>query len=201
MEDKDNPFPEVIKRVEILAGIVMLTGLVFKFVLQFPFAGPMLVVGTGTLAVAYAIGGTILLKSKTQETENKLLLNIAGKVLAVGLIGMLFKLMYWPNAMNILIVANIALPLVIGVVLWTKINANNSVQGTYSKLLVRSIILYTLVVFLYFIPNATLIAVQERGNDELIRLKTQSYDHPENAEYRQQLNDYYKHKNDNDTIR
>lgn len=194
---KDPEFAPVLKRVEIISGFVLGMGLVFKYALQWPFASPMLVVGIGSLAVVYAVGGGVLLKSDTLENENKLLINATGILLAVGLIGVLFKLMFWPNAMNMLIVASVVLPFAIGVAIWLKNNQNNSEEGTYRKLLVRSVIVYTVVVALYFTPISTIIAFQHRGDDEMIRLKTQSYEHPENEEYRRQLNDYWNLKNPN----
>lgn len=190
--NNDPGFAAVLKRVEIISGITLVTGLVFKYVLQWPFGGPMLVVGMGSLATAYAIGGGVLLKSNTTETENKLLINAGGKLLAVGLIGILFKLMFWPNAMNMLMVACLLLPFAIGAAIWFKINQNPSEEAVYAKLLVRSVIVYVVVVSLYFTPISTIIAVQHRGDAEMIRLKTQSYEHPENKEYKKQLEDYYR---------
>lgn len=196
-----NPFSEVLKRVEIISSIVLIMGLVFKYVLQWPFASPMFIVGMGSLAAVYAIGGQTFFKSNTSEIENNLLLNATGKLLAIGLIGILFKLMFWPNAMNMVIVASVLLPFAIGAAIWLKINHHKSEEGAYRKLLLRSVIVYIGVVVLYFTPISTIIAFQHRGDNEMIRLKTQSYEHPENKEYRKELEEYWNSKHSNDTIK
>jgi len=188
------------KNLEILSIIGSIAALIMK-ALQFQFVAPMLIVFVGTLAIVYAIIGNEILKNKKSDTENKPTLIFSGVTLSIGLIGISFKLMYWPNAMNIIRIANVVIPISICICLWLKMNTNDSVKGNYNKLLMRAFIIYPVVLILYFTPMSTLIAFQDRGDSEMIRLKTQSYEHPENEDYRRQLNHYWHLKNLNDSIK
>ena len=200
----DENLTKVLKRVEIFAAIGLVVALSFR-IFQIPFSGPLTVFSVPTLAFIYAYGGFILLKNKTSVTENKFLLVVTVAVLSIGLIGITFKLMFWPNAVNMLLVANILLPLAICVAVWFKFNSAKETAGDYNAFLLRVVLVYAFAALLYVTPNATLIALQHRGDPEMIRLKTQSYEHPENKEYRKQLDEYQRTKRSSgsstDTIR
>ena len=189
----DENITKVLKRIEIISIIGLGIALSLK-IFQLPFSGPLLVVFAPTLALLYMYGGFILLKNKISDTENKLLLVTAGVVLSVGLIGATFKLLFWPNAANMLLIANILLPVAICVAVWLKFNSDKLTTGDYNGFLLRVGIIYALATLLYLTPDRTLIAFQYRGDDEMIRLVTQSQEHPENKEYREQLDAYIKSK-------
>ncbi len=200
----DNQLIKVLKNVEIIATIGIGIALFFK-IFQIPFAGPLIVVFVPTLAMIYMYGGLILFKNKISDTENKVLLIATGIVSAIGLIGITFKLMYWPFATNMLLVATILLPIIICIAVYLKFSSSGATQGDYNGFFLRVGIIYVFAALLYLTPNSALIAFQYRGDDERIRIMTQRFEHPENKEYRKEYDDYMKskreQKNSTDSIK
>lgn len=153
-----------------------------------PFASILLVLTLSGLAILY-FGFGFYLFSLNNLKEQNLPLSIAGGVfLSMGIIGILFKLMYWPGADMMLV---IPLPLILMFFLLPFFFFKNSdIRRYYHRMQIRTGVVGLLCLVLYFTPNSTLLALQHWDNPELARLKAKAYDNPDNQQYKLELQEY-----------
>ena len=125
------------KKIEKGLITLLIIGLSFFF-LRWPFASEFLILSIGSLALLYMYFGTILfndipiknilktIKSKSGRSAKLIAGFLLGFLLAINIIGSLFKFMNWPFAMNLIFIslAFMIIILIASIILSSK---NNSV--------------------------------------------------------------------------
>jgi hypothetical protein len=177
------------KTEKILCSIALIA-LVMKF-FHIPFSGPLLVISLGILSLLYFFGGFYFLN---ENKKNNSLAIIAGILLSYAPIGILFKIMYWPGAQPMLIVGIFPCITFLIILIIKKANTNEDQKVYLRNLLIRTSIVSSLSILLLFTSTATLIKIQHHDDPEMARLKTQSFENPENEEYRKLYDDYRNKK-------
>lgn len=89
------------KSISIAIWGIVLTGIVFKL-LHWPGANMMLIVGAGSLAIDYLISA-FWNNYVNVSSANRVKAYLQGVAKAVVVLGVLFKVMHWPNSQEILI--------------------------------------------------------------------------------------------------
>ena len=100
------------KKAMLISGFIssffVMTGILFKF-LHWPGAAAMLVLGIGSCSLIFLPLLFVLKVKESVELKNKLIV-LAGMLSAIGLsLGILFKIMHWPGANVLGIIAIISL--------------------------------------------------------------------------------------------
>ena len=118
---------------------------------------------------------------------------LAGMALSTMVTGILFRLMLWPGAIMMLLAGfAVMVPAVIALVL-LKPNEAGDVQSFYKAMTVRAIVLIV-AGLVFFVGGNTLLKIRFRDDPEMARLKHQAFTHPENKQYRQELDAYQDYK-------
>jgi len=202
----ENPFPAVIARMERIALILFLIGITFK-ILHYPFAGPMLIISLGTLAIVYAMDGFQLISTQyevldgfqtesiKQENQSSLLNIVTGLFLSIACIGLLFRLMYWPFSQPYLAIATVGLPVVF---CWmftvrSKVVFEETAKKYLFKML-RITLFFALTATLYSISLKTQIDLENWNDPEMARLKYRALSNPTNKAYKKDYLEYRKTK-------
>lgn len=180
-------------KTEKVFGGIILVGLIFKF-MHWPFAGPLLVIGLGTLSMLYLAAGFYFFSDENIKRQNLALSIVSGFALSSACSGILFKLMFWPIG-GALIMAVITVPTILAITFWLKSKTKRTDLTTYyNNMIVRSAVMTVLVAVFYFTSSVSLIKIIHSDDPEWVRLQTQSYLHPENEEYRKEYKEYINKK-------
>jgi hypothetical protein len=174
------------KAEKIIIAFVVL-GLFFKF-MHFVGAGPILVVGFSSMAMMYLGGGFYFLQGENEQKRTGLAV-VSGIVFGISCIGILFRIMYWPGGKAMLIIPAIALPIMLAIVFYLKGKENQPLE-TDKKLLIRLLIFSVFAITLYFISNKALLTIQYPNDPEVVRIKSNHFDHPENEAYAKEYHEY-----------
>ena len=149
-----SPLPSLFVRkfvtIERVLALLILAGVIFKMN-HWPLAGFILVLAFGSLATCYFFMAKLLDPPQTPESRNIMLTTFASRFIywgfSLAIVGILFKIMRWPNA-NFMLFLGCAV--IVGLTLLAlriqmKIN------------LVRVLIVLAAAAFLHFAPERKLI--------------------------------------------
>jgi len=178
------------KTEKVFAGI-FLVGLLFKL-MYWPFSGVLLVISLGTLAMIYFGGGFYFFSDKKISRQNFPLSIISGVFLAFVVLGILFKLMYWPFSHIYLLVGTYTTPVLLIITYLLKSKATEELKVYYKNIFLRISVWALLCVTFFLTPTSVLLKIQHRNDPELARLKTQLFSDNTNIEYKKQLDDYIR---------
>ena len=165
-------------------------GVIIKFT-TIPGSAITLVISLGTLSLLYLPGAFYFFSDKNIKTQNLPLSIIGGLFLSLTPMGILFKLLYWPASFMILTTAIASACILLLVAIILKLNTDaSSLQTYYKNIILRTSILTTLSIALYFTPSTTIMGLQYASNPELARLKIQAFKNRDNEAYQKELYDY-----------
>ncbi|MDF2454077.1 MAG: hypothetical protein K0R51_70 [Cytophagaceae bacterium] len=173
---------------KIILGVVALA-LVFKF-MHFAGANMILVVSLSTLAMVYFGGGFWFAKGKDEQKRTGLAV-IAGMAFSITCMGILFRLLYWPGGKAMLMLPALALPILLAVIFYLKGKENQALE-TDKKLLIRVVVFAVLAISFYTVSNRALLTIQYPNDPEVVRIKSNHFDHPENEAYTKEYEEYRK---------
>ena len=176
-------------KTEKAVTLVFLIGLVFKF-MHWPGGGVFIVISLSTIGVLYFPMAFYFFCDKEIKKQNIALSIVSGLFLCLIPIGILFKLQYWPGGKIEYLLGMFSAPVIWVIAYYLKSKSSDELKTYYKNLLTRTTVVFIFGTVFYIIPMTTLIEIQYRYDPELARLKTLSYTHPGNQEYRQQLDDY-----------
>jgi hypothetical protein len=169
--------------------VLFIIGLLFRF-LNWEGSSFILVISLFTLSICYFPLGFIFLKDRKTKTNNIPSSILTGFVFSIATAGVLFKLVYWPGAIFLLVVG---LPASLLTLIITRAKQNRSSENLkqyYSLLFKRSVIFTVMAFLLLLIPTSALIKIHFRKDPEMARLTILRHENPGNTKYRQQLRDY-----------
>ena len=170
-------------------------GITFK-ILHYPGASPLFIIGLGALATLYFIMMHVPDKNESGETDVHskdnmfigIVVKVGGIALSVAVIGMLFKIQFYPGGEFMLLIGVIALIAMGGLALY-KFSQSRSIH--LRDMLVRFVIIGSLAATLYAIPNETLFTWSYPNNPEYVKAMINTLSDPENREFQIQENIEY----------
>lgn len=184
-------------RTEKILLSIFLIGVVFKL-LHWPMAGLLVIIPLSILAMVYYPGGFYFLSVRGSAKQQHLAMSIsAGIAFSIAVVGIMFKIQFWPGSALILLVGCAASLLVLVFIQVLKFRSGELLGIYLKRLTFRSLFYIGVTALLYFTPMRTMLSLQYPDDSELVRLMNNAYSNPENETYRQELNDYFEKKQSN----
>lgn len=176
------------KTEKIFTGLFVI-GLLLKFI-HIPGGNVTILITITILSLLYLLFSFYFLSDTTIKNQNTILSVISGIVFFILLIGILFKLLYWPGG-----IAMMSLAILIGIihfiiVLITKIKHEKGLIRYYKNLLIRSALMNSFCLLLFIIPPSALINIEYRNDPDFARLKIAQLEDPTNKEIQYELEKY-----------
>jgi len=180
------------KLVEIILIVFTIIGLIFKL-MHLPLAGLILTISLMSLAMFYGI--SVIYKVATsvgnntlsQTAKNSIPLSVVSSMfLGILIIGILFKLMFWPMS-GIMLLFGIMGTTVIFIVTLILFFTKKDLKPFCKELLIRVGSWLFVGILLYSTSTETLIKIQYRDDPELARLiinANKTFDEKDFAEIR-----------------
>ncbi len=176
-------------KTETAFAIFILTALFF-LIMGWPGGAAFLVLAFFSLSMVYAALGFYIFSDKNLKTQNLALSIIGGIFLSLSLLGMIFKMMYWPGSKPMLLLGTITATIIVVATFILKKSENIDLKKYYRNMLVRSISVSSFCWLLLIVPTPAFITFVHQRDSEEARLRILVYENPGNDEYREQLNDY-----------
>ena len=180
------------KTEKVLTSIFILALLAYFF--NIPGHSLLLIVSLGILSFLYFPLAFYFYSDKTFKQRNVVLSVLGGMVLSIIPMGILFKLLTWPGYHVQLGTALVLTPILLVNVLFLSRKANEDTKTYYKNYMTRIIFWFTMCVAFHFISTVTLIKIKYRDDPELVRLKLQSFENPDNTEYYNAIDNYNRQK-------
>lgn len=180
----------LIKKIELIFPIISALTVVLSLI-RFPFGDELLIISVGFYSIFYMIFGVFIYKYDKADIFgtkfSKVVLSFyACNGYGICLLGILFKLMIWPNEKEMMIVGftTVLLNILIITVFWLIF------RSVYLKSLLSTTILFFLIgSFFYFLPIDTIIDIRYRINPECGFIIKQSNNDPHNLKLRNQASE------------
>lgn len=180
-------------KTEKVLFTLFIIGLIFKYNL-WPGGSVIVIFSLLGIAFCYFPFGFYFINDKP-VFKNKVGLSILyGWLLSIALIGILFKIMFWPGAGPMLIIGGISLIplLIVAIVLNNKSDEESKIFNR--NLLIRTSTITFLTFLFFFISTESILKFQYRNDPKLyeLRLNELNSDNPEEAYNKTQ--EYLKEK-------
>ena len=159
------------KKFEHILWIIVATGLLLK-VFRLPFSSLLLILSLSSLAMVCFFRTRNLFPETEQDGRVRKVGLLAGIVLSIGLIGILFKIQLWPMSGLYLLVGSVGIAALV-VILFTLRSSRPDLSPYIRGLLMRAIPLMVVCIGFYAIPGGTLTAFYYRNDPELAPLMIQ----------------------------
>lgn len=188
------------KKIELIFILTVLFAII-AVVINYPMAGQLLVASVGILSVFYMyLGFTIfcdisfrmIFKKESYAAINKTRIVGAfalGMTISASLIGLLFKVMMWPNAQIELYIGLAGLIIASGVSIWRYAIKKSDF---YTRIFKRLAIYIPITVMSIFMPKYAILEYQYRDYPEFVETYKVSAEHPNDAELKEQLDKAWK---------
>jgi hypothetical protein len=180
-------------KTEKIVTLIFILALIARL-LDLPGPSILLILSLGIISILYFPLAFYFFSDKTINRQNIALSIVGGMVLAIIPLGILFKIMFWPGAQIELTASLILTPILLIITIILSRNSNEELKIYYKNYLTRIIFWLTLCIVFYFVSNSTLIRIQNHNDPELVRLKIQSFENPDNEEYYNDLQNYYRQR-------
>ncbi|MDQ3141784.1 MAG: hypothetical protein M3Q56_06000 [Bacteroidota bacterium] len=168
--------------------ILLLAALIMKL-FHLPGSIMFLVLLLIHIAILYLVLSFYLFCDKILERQNLAFSIISGIFLSIVPIGILFKVMYWDDGQQYVLIAAIVAAVFLALSFLLKSKAPEHLINYYNNMVLRTGILTAISIFLFSIPAATLINFEFKNDPELAKLKILQYNNPANLNYKKQLNE------------
>jgi hypothetical protein len=184
-------------RTERVLALLALAGLIIKF-LHYPGGMQLMLLSMGALSMVYFYFAFYFFSEKKIANQNIALTIPSGIAFAIIVIGILFKLQYWPgNGFLYLLIGLISTPIIL---IFTNIlqkragdAASDELKLYYKRMTRRAIVMFCLSALFFFTPSETILLAQYR-NPQLAHLKALYYSSHDSADKKKL--DEYIHKQD-----
>src|ERR1051326_3893729 len=157
--------------LEKILVVLTVIGMIMKFTIA-GGAGIFIVIPLTLLAILNFPFGYFLNKSKNSSANVSWLSLLAGMAFATALIGILFKLQYWPGSSINLLLGLLLSSFILAICISKekKLPAGDEKKKYFSSLIQRSSIILLISALLFCIPQSALIRFQYRNDPQLAEL-------------------------------
>jgi hypothetical protein len=169
--------------------IVFIISLIFKL-MHWPGGGPLMVLSLTFLALCYFPFGFYFFSDKTFKNQKIGVSILFGWLLSVAIIGIEFKLMFWPGSKVMLLVGcmSAAILLLAGFSLFKK--SNEDLKNYYKNLLTRTVVIFVFATICLILPNSVLINHYYSNEPELRELYLKQQENPEDENIQMEIQAY-----------
>ncbi|MCW1148654.1 GldL-related protein [Flavobacterium lacisediminis] len=169
--------------------IVFIISLIFKL-MHWPGGGPLMVLSLTFLAFCYFPFGFYFFSDKTFKNQKIGVSILFGWLLSVAIIGIEFKLMFWPGSKVMLLVGcmSAAILLLAGFSLFKK--SNEDLKNYYKNLLTRTVVIFVFATICLILPNSVLINHYYSNEPELRELYLKQQENPEDENIQMEIQAY-----------
>jgi hypothetical protein len=208
------------KIAERICIILAVAGLLFKL-MHWPGAGIMIVLGFSALSMIYFILGWLLFRARKSKATIWGLAIPAGFFLSTAVIGVMFKLQYWPGSSANLAAGGFISLVVIAPIAFFLMRKYEGLDESYTSpakasplldqpdnsvvvkgarsafarnVLTRALIIGGIAVLLYFTPSRTLLNIQYHDDPEYANLMARAIENPDHPEYWKDVDEYREKK-------
>jgi len=176
-------------KTEKTFGIIFLLALTLKF-FNVPGSILLLIFSLFTLSLLYFPFGFYFFSDKNLNRQNTPLSVLGGMVLSIAVLGILFKLLFWPGGSIQLLTAFILTPLLFLICFFLSRKNNEDLKIYYKNYKLRIIFWFALTVIFMTVTGRQLIILQYRTSPER-ELKLKAHEHPDDPENQKALEKYY----------
>lgn len=177
-------------KTEKALSIVFIISLIFKL-MHWPGANILMILSLLGLAMCYFPFGFYFFSDKNMKTQNIGISIVFGWILSVCIIGILFKLMFWPGYDPMLLIGTlVSLPL-LGVAVLLFVKSSELLKNYYKNLLIRTSILVVISLLFYLLPNSVLINHYFANEPELRELYLKEQENPDDETIQQEIQAYH----------
>jgi hypothetical protein len=181
-----------IERILGVASIVSSTMLLFLI----PYGGPLALITLSALSIFYMLFGILIFNNTSlsklfykKDMEQMLSLNFIvtlgmGFAMSSALIGILFKIMRWPNA-SFMLAFGLFFMLNIFMVAFLRYHETN--HKSYKIILPRFIVIGSACLILFFIPNDKILEFKYRNYPDYVEAVKKYNTDPSNTELQAEL--------------
>jgi glucan phosphoethanolaminetransferase (alkaline phosphatase superfamily) len=175
-------------KIEVAGVVLALTGLLMKIAFL-PFAGVLLTLGLGLLAVFYFLNSNVnfrivpnVLSNESEGDSNYLyghfVLRLGSWSLSSAIVGILFSIQFWPNAHFFLVIGLMSMILSV-IIIQFKIRKDN--PDAFSRLFRRLTFYILLMVIFLSIPKIKMFAFFHRNNPAYVAAVKDLWADPHNT--------------------
>jgi hypothetical protein len=145
-------------KTEKVLSIVFIISILFK-IFHWPGGSMLLILSLMGLSFCYFPLGFVFFKTKGMKNEKAGVSIVFGWLLTVSIIGILFKLMYWPGAAFMLIIGTMT-SFFLSIIAYVLYNKSEETFKKYHKnLLLRTIVLGIMSFLLIITPTTSIIRI------------------------------------------
>lgn len=203
-------------KTEKIIAIIFVLAVILKFQ-HMPGSGVLLVTSLSILAMMYFPAGLYFLSDNPKKismvksdetldghltsaipekgkTQNMAWSVVAGFLLSIVPIAIMFKLQYWPGSQVLLLVSVFTAPIIAAVSYYLMNKGDSSLRRYYKNMVLRAGVLSFCAILLFMTPASTMLSIQYGDDPEMVRVKTQYYSDPQNEEYRAEHDAYMEKK-------
>lgn len=179
-------------KTEKILSIVFLISLVFK-IADWPGSGPIMVLSLLFLTFCYFPFGFYFLNEKNVFKQKLGTSIIYGWLLATPIIGILFKLMYWPGYGPMLMVGTIttAILLVVAYIMHKKATTEEA-KLYHTNLLSRTLILFICSLAFFLISEKSIMNFTFQNNEKLKSIYLKNLENPNEIQFQKEIKEYHK---------
>lgn len=160
-----------------------------------PAAGIITVLSLAMLSMFYFGLSWLLFRERETKANNIPLSIVAGVACSIAMIGILFKVMYWPGSKTMLFIgfAFIAILIIPYFMFMNKSrDKEDGIYKYYLNTLIRLMITASITSVLLLTPSTAILRIQYRDNPEYVRLMEQCWSDPSNEQYQKEMNNYFE---------
>jgi len=176
------------KTEKVLLALFIIS-LIFKL-MHWPGAGPIMILSLLILALCYFPFGFYFFSDKNLKTQKIGISLVFGWLLSICIIGILFKLMYWPGSSPMLLIGTLTVVPLIGVAILLYVKSTEILKNYYKNLLIRTSVLFLLSLLCFLLPNSVLINHYYANEPELKELYLKQQENPEDETVQKEIQAY-----------
>lgn len=180
-------------KTERILWILIIGAVILKFMFNMPGSSVLLILSSGALSVMYFPFGFYFFSDKDLKRQLLPLSIVGGLVLGVAVVGVLFKLMFWPGATVLLFVSFALIPFLVALCIWfNTTNKREDLKLYYKQFLVRAVFWFVLSSFMFALPAAQLLRWQFSDDARYLYLRLMELEHPDEPMRSQNVERYWQ---------
>ncbi|UGS19788.1 hypothetical protein [Flavobacterium cyclinae] len=185
-------------KTEKTLSLIFILSLIFKL-MHWPGAGPLMIISLLGLAFCYFPFGFYFFSDKNFKTQNIGISIVFGWMLSISIIGILFKLMFWPGAAPMLIVGATTSFILAGVAVILFAKSTDLLKNYYKNLLIRTVVFLVLSVGCLILPNSVIINHYYSTQPELKELYLRQQENPQDESIQKEIEEYHAKQYERET--
>lgn len=181
-------------KTEKVLSIIFIISLIFK-ICGWPGGAALMVLALTLLAFCYFPFGFYFLNEKSVFKQKLGISILFGWLLSVAIIGIEFKLLYWPGYHMMLIVglATAAILTAFAYMMYKKANTDET-KLYHKNLLTRTLIIFSLSLITFLISEKAIVTMSFQDDPKLKALYLKKIDNPNDLQLEKEIEEYHKQK-------